>query len=83
MANEKPTCEFYEICPFFQSTLAGMPSTANLIKKDYCYADYRSCARYIVTIEAGEEHVSDSLYPNNVKMAQKVIQKVKGEDKDS
>ncbi|UYM17106.1 hypothetical protein [Endozoicomonas euniceicola] len=79
MTDKKPTCEYYELCPFFQSTLEDMPSTANLLKTNFCYSAFQSCARYVVTQEVGAEHVTDFLYPNNAKSAQEIIQTVRQE----
>ena len=79
MDDKQPTCEFYEVCPFFQDMLADMPSTAKLNKENYCYSDYQSCARYVVTMEVGAEHVPDTLFPNNEKGASDIILRVKNE----
>ncbi|MCL6269836.1 hypothetical protein M3P05_07765 [Sansalvadorimonas sp. 2012CJ34-2] len=70
-------CEYCDCCPFFQSTLVDMPATEALTKKKYCHDDFKSCARYIVTIEVGAEHVADSLFPNNNEQAERVITRVR------
>ncbi|KEQ13784.1 hypothetical protein GZ77_15995 [Endozoicomonas montiporae] len=65
------------MCPFFQSSLPDMPSTAKLLKSTYCFSNFKDCARYVVTQEVGADYVTDFLYPNNAKAAEEVIQKVK------
>jgi hypothetical protein len=75
-----PVCEFYKVCPFFTDSLvAGMPSTAKLLKEKYCSDAYSKCARYRVTLDAGEQYVEDSLFPNHEDKGLAIIARVKGE----
>lgn len=75
-----PLCEFYKVCPFFTDSLAvNMPSTAKLLKEKYCCDSFKKCARYRVTLDAGEQYVKDSLFPNHEGKAQAIIAKVKSE----
>ena len=77
MPEQQSQCEYLDVCPFFQETLEGMPSTVNLIKQRYCLSDYKRCARYRVTVEVGAQYVADSLFPKNSEEAEAVIKAVK------
>ncbi len=67
-------CPKLEKCPFFNETLKNMPSTANILKKQYCKSDYTKCARYMVSEALGKEKVPLDLYPNDKERAKKIIE---------
>ncbi|HHY04396.1 MAG TPA: hypothetical protein GX534_04340 [Thermoanaerobacterales bacterium] len=67
-------CKNLKGCPFFNDTMADMPSTAEMFKKSYCLDDPSECARYIVSNKLGKEYVPDNLFPNQHDRAQKLIQ---------
>ncbi|MBN1895507.1 hypothetical protein JW906_13500 [bacterium] len=64
-------CEFYEACPFFNDTMANMPSLAEMMKDKYCRKDFKSCARYQVRI-TGKTTPPD-LFPNQVARVKEIL----------
>lgn len=64
-------CEFFEKCPFFNDTMASMPSLAEMMKDKYCRDDFKSCARYQVRI-TGKTAPPD-LYPNQVVRVKEIL----------
>ena len=69
----------YKECPFFNDVLPDMPSTSNLMKKNYCDGDFKRCARHMVTTTVGKEHVQKTLFPSNVEEASQIIANHKNE----
>ncbi len=65
-------------CPFFNEILKNMPSTDNILKKEYCKKNYKECARYIVASAIGKENVPIDLYPNDKNRAERIIEKHNG-----
>lgn len=67
------TCELVEKCPFFLGTMANMPATAEVYKRNYCFGDKSKCARYRVRQAKGPASVPMDLFPNHVERAQQII----------
>jgi hypothetical protein len=66
-------CEFINSCPFFKGELAGKDVDIEKIKNDYCRTNNLHCARYIVAITLGKEHMPENLYPHEKDKAYKMI----------
>jgi hypothetical protein len=67
-------CEYLETCPFFHDKLENMPVTAETYKKQYCRADFITCARYRIAKEKGPENVPDDLFPNQRSKADRILE---------
>ncbi len=70
-------CENLAGCPFFNSRMANMPVTAEMIKRKLCKGDFNNCARYIVSKAVGKEYVPLNLFPNQLDRAEEIINEVK------
>ena len=69
-------CEFLPGCLFFNDRLATMPSTAQMVKSQYCSgprADSRWCARRMVLSKHGREAVPDNLFPSDLPRARQIL----------
>ncbi len=66
-------CPVLKECPFFNSKLKNMPSTANLLKKNYCLKDYTKCARWKVREKLGPDGVPEDMFPNDHSRAEKYL----------
>lgn len=71
MAN----CECLGGCPFFNDKMASMSSVADMMKKRYCQGDNSKCARFMVFKALGKPAVPADLFPNQVDIAEKLINK--------
>lgn len=69
-------CECTPRCPFFNGKMAQlMPAVVEAMRKQYCLGDNSDCARYMVRKALGKpEAVPEDLTPNQVALAQQVIQ---------
>ena len=67
-------CENIAKCIFFNDKMANKPGTANIMKKNYCEGDFKTCARYIVCKKLGRESVPPDLFPNQSERAYKLTQ---------
>jgi hypothetical protein len=70
-------CEFLTTCPFFNDQMQDMPATAEIYKARYCRGNKGECARYMVKMEAGKDHVLSDLFPNQVERAEEIISRHK------
>lgn len=71
-------CECVPRCLFFHDQMASMPSTAELVKSQYCAgprADNTRCARHMVFVVHGSEGVPEDLFPSDIARAQEIIAK--------
>ncbi|MRR12053.1 hypothetical protein EG835_06190 [bacterium] len=69
-------CQHLEGCLFFNDLLSGMPSTAKMVKSQYCCgprADNRWCARRMVLDKRGRDAVPDNLFPSDLPRARKML----------
>jgi len=69
-------CECLPKCPFFHDQMSNMPSTAELVKKQYCSgpnADNMKCARHMVFVVLGRDGVPSDLYPSETGRADKIV----------
>jgi hypothetical protein len=66
-------CELISKCIFFNEKMNGMPSTSDLLKKQYCLADNSECARYVVFKALGREKVPADLFPHNTERAKAIV----------
>ncbi len=66
-------CTSLAKCPFFNDVMQDMPSTAERLKKKYCFVDPSTCARYMVSEALGSDKVPKTLFPNQIERAQEVI----------
>lgn len=71
------TCEKLAKCPFYQGKMSMDSGIGSMYKQKYCEGDKTLCARYIVATTLGPEFVTNSLYPNMDKQAQKIIEENK------
>lgn len=67
------SCEMIEKCIFFNDKMAGMPTTAAMMKKKYCLGDNSKCARYMVCKAKGRESVPPDLTPSQAERAASII----------
>ncbi len=68
-------CENINRCRFFNDRLENMPAMASMYKKNYCEGEYEKCARYVVCKKLGKEGVPDTLFPNQIDKALKILEK--------
>lgn len=66
-------CELLAGCLFFNDKMAGMPTTAELMKDSYCHDNSSECARHMVLQELGRSKVPSDLYPNDIERARLII----------
>lgn len=66
-------CEYLAGCPFFSDKLNIENGLGKLYKEKYCKSNKNDCARYVIAITIGKEHVPIDLYPNMYKRAEKII----------
>lgn len=59
-------CECLPKCLFFNDRMAGKPSLASLMKKQYCLGNNADCARHRIKAAAGAESVPPDLYPSQL-----------------
>ncbi|MCR5698811.1 MAG: hypothetical protein K6G52_04105 [Treponemataceae bacterium] len=72
------TCSRLEKCPFYKNKLIIEMGVGDFLKKEYCLSgNYDKCARLLVASTVGVEYVDDTLYPNNLDKAKKIISQVK------
>ena len=64
-------CDELPVCRFFNEVMGSMPTTAEMMKRQYCHADFSRCAR-IVLAKAGAKVPAD-LAPNDLKRAQRLL----------
>lgn len=58
-------CELANTCPFFNDKTAVQPATRAMMKARYCKGSQADCARYLVYLGAGREHVPADLAPTD------------------
>jgi hypothetical protein len=69
-------CECLPGCPFFHDQMASMPSTAELVKAQYCSgprADSTNCARHMVFAALGRANVPSDLFPSDTQGARELL----------
>lgn len=59
-------CECLSGCLFFNDKMANRPSTAALMKKQYCLGNNQDCARFRVRSAIGGDKVPADLFPTQV-----------------
>ena len=67
------SCEKLEKCPFYQGKMDIEKGLGKMYKDKYCEGNKNECARYIVATQLGPEFVTNALYPNMNKMADKLL----------
>ncbi|MBQ4283042.1 MAG: hypothetical protein IJB96_03840 [Lachnospira sp.] len=67
------TCEKLAKCPFYQGQMDMDSGLGSLYKKRYCEGDKTVCARYMIATTLGPDYVTNSIYPNMVDLAKKMI----------
>ena len=70
-------CECLPRCPFFHDQMAAMPSTAEMVKSQYCSgprADNIVCARHMIFEKLGSAAVPSDLYPSDAQRAREILQ---------
>lgn len=68
-----PACELIEKCLFFNDKMANIPATATVYQKIFCQDDSSRCARYVVCMAKGRDHVPPSLFPNDLERARSIL----------
>lgn len=66
-------CECLVRCPFFNDLMNNMPSSAELLKRTYCYRDWDRCARYMVFKVKGSAAVPADLFPSQIDAARELL----------
>ena len=64
-------CDELPVCRFFNEVMSSMPTTAEMMKRQYCHADFSRGAR-IVLAKAGGKVPAD-LAPNDLKRVQRLL----------
>jgi len=73
MNKLETTCPLFETCPLFKGTLQDQIDRITYIRSSYCDDDYKHCARYIVSTQLDKDKVPDSLLPQDIFDATKMI----------
>lgn len=66
-------CSCLAACPFFNDKMPIESAIGKMYKTNYCLADNKKCARYMVFKKFGKGSVPLNLYPNMVDRANKII----------
>ncbi|WP_428565867.1 MAG: hypothetical protein ACP59X_05410 [Solidesulfovibrio sp. DCME] len=66
-------CECLAGCMFFNDKMQNMPAAANSLKKRLCRGDNALCARHMVVVALGRQHVPSDLTPNQLDRAKSLI----------
>lgn len=69
-------CECLTTCPFFHNRMRNMPTTAQLLRRQYCLGDWEACARCMIVRAIGRDAVPDDLYPDQTRRASELIASV-------
>ena len=77
------TCPVLKQCRFFNDIIEDVPSISETLKNEYCLGDNSQCARYLIFLAIGKEHLPDDVFPHEVDKAEKIIRhfKLYGENK--
>ncbi len=67
-------CEYASGCPFFNDKMAKRPTTAGLLKQEYCENNSSKCARLIIREKLGADKVPADLYPNRIDKVKELIE---------
>ncbi len=68
-------CECISGCPFFNGRMAQtMGTVVESMKRRYCLGDQTNCARHMVKRTLGKEHVPPDMIPNQIEIAQQMIE---------
>lgn len=67
-------CERFVKCPFYQDKMVIETGIGKILKKRYCEANKKECARYMVLQSIGPEYVDNSLFPHMKDRAFELIQ---------
>ncbi len=73
MTEKQATCSLYETCLLFEGIFKNQPERSTYVKTSYCCDDYKHCARYLVSQKLGEEKVPESLLPQDIFDATKIM----------
>ena len=57
-------CPFYANCAFYNDTMPAMPSTAEVLKQQYCCTNPQSCALYQVIRSRGPQALPQDMTPD-------------------
>jgi hypothetical protein len=66
-------CECLALCPFFAGRMKNMPTTAELLKQQFCRGDWHSCARCTIVKALGRDAVPADLFPDDMERARRVL----------
>ncbi len=58
-------CELVATCPFFNEQTDAKPTILALYRARYCRGQSSECARYLIFVAMGREHVPRNLYPSD------------------
>jgi hypothetical protein len=68
-----PECDKQSTCVFFGDRMENMPTTAALLKMQYCRGDFKSCARFRVETKLGSTSVPGTLFPEDSAIADRIV----------
>jgi len=71
-------CVCLEQCLFFNDRMRNMPTTAGVLKHQYCLGEWMECARYVVFKEFGREAVPPDLFPDETERVSGVLAVLRG-----
>lgn len=66
-------CPMTAACTFFTEQMADMPGMAKLIQSQYCNADFRNCARFVLSSARGMDAVPGTLFPGHLDKAKFIL----------
>jgi len=69
-------CECLPKCPFFHDRMANKPATAQIMKNQFCLGDSSQCARHMVFLSAGGQHVPLDLFPSQTERVPAILSSV-------
>jgi hypothetical protein len=66
-------CDKQSTCVFFKGRMENMPTTAALLKMQYCWGDFENCARFRVETKLGSTSVPGTLFPEDSAVADRIV----------
>jgi hypothetical protein len=66
-------CEYIDTCPFPGGELPEKGSNVEELKDEYCRSNSLHCARLMVSMALGDQHIPEDLYPDEKQRAYQLI----------
>jgi hypothetical protein len=52
--------------------MVDMPACVDMYKQNFCRAEYKECARFIVAVKLGPDNIPNDLFPNQKERAKQL-----------